>query len=244
MNTAVSSKSSPPVEIGVVRTGIANLASVFAGLKRVGGEPRIIETPGEVERVPLLVLPGVGAFGPAMARLRECGLVEPLIERFRAGRPMLVICLGLQLLCEESEESPGVKGLGVLPAKVTRFRGEGVCVPQLGWNRVCVRPCSAAGVARSRVFEDGYAYFANSYRVDLFTPSDPSASLLVAEHGTGRGGEFVAGIELAEGRIAACQLHPELSGAWGLAMLRRWIDVSTLPLATARRAVPPGATTC
>lgn len=228
----------------MIRTGSANLASVFAGLRRAGESfaggvsPRIIETADDVERLPLVVLPGVGAFGPAMARLRECGLVGPLIERFKSGRPMLVICLGWQLLCEESEESPGVRGLSVVPAKVTRFVASGgreragethVRVPQLGWNRVRVE--SGEGVA-PRVLRDGYAYFANSYKVDPFVPSgviggEGGASVLTAEHGTGGSAKFVAGMELAEGRIVCCQLHPELSGEWGLSLLRGWISAST-----------------
>lgn len=196
----------PPPEVLVVRTGTANLASVCAGLRRAGAEPRLTESPADAAAAARLVLPGVGAFGPALARLRECGLVEVLAERIRAGRPTLAVCLGLQLLCEQSEESPGARGLGIVPGRVMRFP-ESVRVPQLGWNLV-----QAGGDCR--LLTSGYAYFANSYRL----PAAPDGwAAAEAEHG----GRYVAGLE--RGAVLACQFHPELSGPWGLALLRRWL---------------------
>ncbi len=197
---------SASVEVVVVRTGTANLASVLAGLRRVGATPRVSDERAVVAAAERLVLPGVGAFGAAMERLTACGLVGVLTERVWTGRPTLAVCLGLQLLGTGSEESPGVPGLGVLSAAVTRF-GEGVRVPQLGWNRVLPeRGC--------RLLAEGYAYFANSYR---FTAAPPGWSAAWAEYG----GRFVAALE--RGPVLACQFHPELSGAWGLALLRRWL---------------------
>ena len=114
------------------------------------------------------MLPGVGAFGPAMQALRRRGLVEPLIERIRRDQPTLAVCLGLQLLCESSEESPGEMGLGVIRERIGRF-GPKVRVPQFGWNSV------AAGKS-CRYLRDGYAYFANSYRL-ANTPDGWSAAL-------------------------------------------------------------------
>ncbi|MBN2446172.1 MAG: imidazole glycerol phosphate synthase subunit HisH, partial [Phycisphaerae bacterium] len=89
-------------EVMVVRTGTANLASVCAGLRRVGAKPRITESPRDVADARRVVLPGVGAFGATMECLRQCGLVDVLTERFNAGRPTLAVCLGMQLLCESS----------------------------------------------------------------------------------------------------------------------------------------------
>jgi imidazole glycerol-phosphate synthase subunit HisH len=191
----------------VVRTGTANLASILAGLRRAGADPTVSEDLADVRAAEWLVLPGVGAFGPAMQQLAEHNLIAVLAERVRVGRPTLAVCLGLQLLAESSDESPGVAGLGVLPAHVMRFP-DTVRVPQIGWNEVEAGP--AAVLQRS-----GYAYFANSYRL-VEPPAGWSAAF--AEHG----GRFVAALE--RGAVLACQFHPELSGQWGLNLLRRWLQ--------------------
>ena len=204
-------------EVLIARTGTANLASVIAGLRRIGASPRVTEDADEVRTAPRVVLPGVGAFGAAMEKLRAGGLDRALAERIRAGRPTLAVCLGLQLLCDASDETPGVPGLGVAPGRITRF-ADTVRVPQLGWNYVQ----SAGG---SPLLESGYAYFANSYKLAA-PPAGWSAAY--SDHG----GRFVAA--LARGPVLACQFHPELSGPWGLEWLRRWVDA---PRATAVSAV-------
>lgn len=192
----------------VVRTGIANTASVLAALARVGAAAELTDDRGAIEQASLAVLPGVGSFGAGMEGLKTAGLVEVLRRRLTEGRPTLCVCLGMQLLFEESEESPGVRGLGVVQGRIGRFDGD-VRVPQLGWNRV-----EAPGAAR--FLTDGYAYFANSYRASE-APAGWSAA--TSEHG----GRFVAAME--RGNVLACQFHPELSGTWGLALIKRWIDV-------------------
>lgn len=195
----------PPVV--VVRTGTANIASIVAGLERAGAAPAVTEDAAAVAAAERVVLPGVGTFGAAMERVAADGLVGPLRERIAAGRRTLCICVGLQLLAEESEESPGVRGLGVVPGTVRRFRGERLRVPQLGWNRVAADP-------GCRLLADGHAYFANSYRL-----IDPPEGWQVAR--ADYAGPFVAGFE--RGAVLACQFHPELSGQWGIALLGRWL---------------------
>jgi imidazole glycerol phosphate synthase glutamine amidotransferase subunit len=194
-------------EVVVVRTGTANLASVLAAFRRLGTRPRLSEEPCDVESGELVVLPGVGTLAAAMDRLGARGLVEPLVERLLAGRATMAICLGLQLLCRESEESPDRPGLGVVPAKIGRF-SSAVRVPQFGWNKV--EPESGC-----RFVEPGYAYFANSFRL-----AEPVAGwkAATADHG----GPFVAALE--KDRILACQFHPELSGKWGLDLIDRWLN--------------------
>ena len=194
------------MEVVVVRTGTANIASVLAGLRRAGAEARVSSDPRDVETARRAVLPGVGTVSAAMQRIDGAGLAGPLRQRILDGRPTLCVCLGLQLLASGSEESPDVLALGIVPGRVTRFTG-GVRVPQLGWNRI------EAGEG-CRLLEDGHAYFANSYKLDE-TPEGWCAA--TADHG----GRFVAAME--RGSVLACQFHPELSGAWGLDLIRRWL---------------------
>jgi imidazole glycerol phosphate synthase glutamine amidotransferase subunit len=190
----------------VVPTGTANLASVLAAFRRLGARPELAREPGDVADASRLVLPGVGSFGAAMGALDGTGMREAIVERVATGRPTLAICVGMQLLAESSEESPDVVGLGVVQAGIARF-GPGLRVPQLGWNRV------VAGDG-CRFLEDGWAYFANSYRLADLPDGWNGAT-------SDYGGGFVSGLE--SGDILACQFHPELSGAWGSAVLARWL---------------------
>ncbi|TVQ92559.1 MAG: imidazole glycerol phosphate synthase subunit HisH [Deltaproteobacteria bacterium] len=193
----------------VVPTGTANLASVLAGLRRAGLEPELSVDPAAIAAAPIVVLPGVGHFKPAIEGLREAGLVQPLRDRVRAEKPLLAICLGLQVLAEGSDEAPGVEGLGVLPGHVRRFP-EGVRCPHLGWTYV-------QAPEHSRLLRSGFANFAHSYRLSV-APAGWHAA--IADHE----GPFVAAVE--RGPILACQLHPELSGQWGADLLARWVALS------------------
>ncbi len=193
-------------DVTVVPTGTANMASVAAAFRRLGNDLRPAETPEEIRVADQLVLPGVGAFSAAMGRIDEQEWRGSLVERVSAGRPTLAICLGMQLLCEKSEESPGVLGLGIIPETITRFPGD-LLVPQLGWN--LVTPDS-----RCRFLTPGWAYFANSYKLASVSNGWMSAR-------TGYGGEFVSAME--RGDVLACQFHPELSGEWGSDLLARWL---------------------
>jgi imidazole glycerol phosphate synthase glutamine amidotransferase subunit len=194
-------------EVVVVRTGTANLASMVAGLRRAGARPRVSDDPADVSAARLLVLPGVGTLAAVMECLEADGRAARLRERVLARRPLLAVCLGLQLLCEGSEESPGVAGIAAVTGRATRFPA-GVRVPQLGWNRVEAGPGPG-------LLESGHYYFANSYRMDR-VPAGWSAAM--ADHG----GWFVAAFE--DGPVLACQFHPELSGAAGIGLFARWID--------------------
>ena len=189
----------------VVPTGAANLASVCAGLRRAGAAPRIARDPGEVGGAERVVLPGVGAFGEAMARLRSGGWDEALRDRVGADRPLLAVCLGLQLLAATSEEGPGVAGLSVFDMEVAALDGP-VRVPHMGWNRV--EPDGGS------LLRPGFAYFAHGFAV-----ARPPAGTIVSW--TEYGGRRVAALE--RGAILGCQFHPELSGAWGRDLLARWV---------------------
>lgn len=195
--------------VALIDTGVANIASLRAAFVRLGAEPTLTRDPEAVRAADHVVLPGVGAFGAGMARLRALGLVEPIRARVAEGRPLLAVCLGLQLLAEASEESPGEAGLGVVGGRVTRFPGS-VRVPQFGWNEV--RPDPGASL-----LQPGFAYFANSYRL---AEAPPDYAVAWAEHGD----PFVAALE--RGPLLACQFHPELSSAWGQALLGRWLEAT------------------
>lgn len=193
----------------VVATGTANTASVLAGLRRAGGAPYLSDDAGAIEDARVLVLPGVGTLRAAMAGLAARGLVDALARRVRAGRATLAVCLGLQLLCEESEESPGASGLGVVAARIERLAGA-VRVPHMGWNEVA----PAGDPPVPGLVEPGFAYFANSYRLATAPPGWRASFV-------DYGGRWVAALE--RGDVLACQFHPELSGGWGTALLARWI---------------------
>jgi imidazole glycerol phosphate synthase glutamine amidotransferase subunit len=194
-------------KVQVVRTGTANMASVAAALRRIGAEPVITEDRRDVINAKRLVLPGVGTLGASMERIVAAGLAGPLRERVLKGRPTIAFCVGLQLLCESSDESPGVKALGVVPRHVGRFPAY-LAVPQFGWNKIV--PDEGAAL-----LQEGYVYFANSYRVETRPEGWVSAM-------SDYGGPFVAAFE--KGPVLACQFHPELSSTFGLKLLKRWFD--------------------
>ena len=203
----------------IVDSGVANLASVSAAFRRLGAETVVSADAAVVRDAPRLVLPGVGAFGAGMAALRSRGLDAAVRDAVAAGTPVLAICLGLQLLCEGSDESPGTTGLGVLPGTCRRLPS-GVRVPHLGWNRV-----EADGSCRLVTTMD--AAFANSYALQQAAPGCAAAW-------TTHGVRFVAALE--RGAVLACQFHPELSGAAGRDLLRRWLLGPGDPAPTPARA--------
>ena len=194
-------------EVIIVPTGTANIASVLAAFRRLGAAPRVSEDGAAVAAASHVMLPGVGAFGASMARLVELGLDGVLRERIVADRPSMAICVGHQLLFATSGESPSARGLGIVPEHVGRFE-DNVRVPQFGWNAV------EAG-EDANLIEDGWAYFANSYRAT----EAPGWTVAWATHG----GRYVAAME--RGNVVTCQFHPELSGAYGEALLARFLDL-------------------
>lgn len=221
-------------QVAVIRTGTANLASVLAALRREGVAPVLVSTPAVLEDFEAAVLPGVGAFGAAMAALKASGMDRAIVAHVQAGRALLAICLGLQVLFEASEESAGVAGLGIVPGLITRF-GAGPRVPQMGWNLVTPVTANASGqgddgAAGESIIEPGYAYFANSYCARSVPQGWRYAT---SEHGE----SFVAVMQ--RGRVAACQFHPELSGEWGRRLMVRWLGLAGMSRCEREREVAP-----
>ncbi len=210
------------ISVALAPTGVANLASVLAALRRAGAAPFIAADPDELACSPFALVPGVGSFGSAMDTLRSSGMDEAIKNRITRRAPTMGICAGMQVFFESSEESPGAAGLAVVPGRFGRFPSS-VPVPQLGWNRVTPdSKGSSEGMIRP-----GWAYFANSYRI-LDAPEGFLASRAVY------GDEFIAALE-SEIRSSSgggpalllCQFHPELSGPWGLGLYKRWLGVDS-----------------
>ena len=200
--------------IGVIDYGIGNLGSVANALAFLGAPARVLKGPDEMAACRALILPGVGAFGDCMANLRQWGYVEPLRAWMAADKPLLGICLGLQMLCESSEESPGVEGFGVVPSPVVKFAGgPGLKVPQIGWNRVRRAPGRPECPLFRDVPDGTYFYFVHSYYLPGAAGWDAGL--------TDYGGEYASAVW--RGRTAAVQFHPEMSQQAGLRMLGNFV---------------------
>jgi glutamine amidotransferase len=206
--------------VAVVDYGAGNLRSVAKALLRSDLAPEVTCEAEAVRRADAVVLPGVGAFADAAASLRAKGLDEAVLDAIEAGRPYLGLCLGLQLLFEESDEHGRTPGLAVLPGRVSRFpdcdpAGRRLRVPHIGWNEVRfsgIHPLLAELPAR-----DIY-YFVHSYRA---VPARPEDAVGVTDYG----GEFAAAV--ARGNVFAVQFHPEKSQTAGRRLLdgfRAWVQ--------------------
>lgn len=198
--------------IAVLDYGIGNLRSAQKALQHVGADARLTADAGLIREADAVVLPGVGAFGACMKALRSSGLDELAIESATGNRPFLGICVGMQLLYEGSDESPGVAGLGVLPG-VLRLLPDTVKRPQMQWNRLSVdRPSALFATVDDPV----WVYFVHSYAAD----ADAPFVVATCEYG----GSVAAAVE--RGSLWATQFHPEKSGGTGLEMLGAFVDVA------------------
>lgn len=198
--------------IAVLDYGIGNLRSAQKALQHVGADARLTADAGLIRDADAVVLPGVGAFGACMKALRSSGLDELAIESATGNRPFLGICVGMQLLYEGSDESPGVAGLGVLPG-VLRLLPDTVKRPQMQWNRLSVdRPSALFATVDDPV----WVYFVHSYAAD----ADAPFVVATCEYG----GPVAAAVE--RGSLWATQFHPEKSGGTGLEMLGAFVDVA------------------
>jgi len=195
--------------IVIVDYGMGNLHSVRKAFASVGEDVAISSRPEDVARAERVILPGVGAFGDAMQRLEATGLAEACRAAARAGKPMLGICLGMQLMFDASEEDPGVPGLGIFSGTVRQIIAPGLKVPHMGWNALKVRS-GGAGSLFTGLPENPFVYFVHSYHP---VPVDPDLITATAEYG----GEITAAV--GRENVAAVQFHPEKSGAVGLKIL-------------------------
>jgi len=217
-------------QTAVIDIGYGNLRSVEKALAKVGGNPVVTADPEVVARAARVVVPGQGAFSDCVTALSRGGMEQALREFIATGRPYLGICLGLQVLYDESEEHGPARGLGLLPGRVIRFDPRPAVanadaagaapvlkIPHMGWNQVFVPPSAEArpdpllqGIAPGSHF-----YFVHSYYV---VPEDPDTIALTCEYGV----EFTAAVR--KDNLFACQFHPEKSQALGLRLLANFVE--------------------
>jgi glutamine amidotransferase len=201
------------MSVTVVAYGLGNLGSVMNMLRRIGADPRLASTPEEIEASDRLLVPGIGAFDAGMTLLRDAGLVEPIRACAASGRPILGICLGMQLLLDSSEEGTE-PGIGLIPGSSRRFDGSnGLRVPHVGWNTLTpTRPDPlVAGLTDESRF-----YFVHSYHV---VPVSPADSLTVTEYGA----PFTSMVRA--GNVMGAQYHPEKSHAFGMHILSNFSNL-------------------
>lgn len=198
--------------IAIIDYDAGNIMSVKKAMEYLGQESIITRDKDILLAAEKVILPGVGAFGDAMKRIRSYDLEGVIKEIAGKGVPFLGICLGLQLMFDESEESPGVKGLSLLPGKIVKFtKTDDIKVPQIGWN-------SLSFPKKSKLFsgieEDSYVYFVHSYYLEAENKDDVAAR---SDYG------IVYDAAVERGNIMACQFHPEKSSDVGLKILENFV---------------------
>ena len=200
--------------IAIIDYDAGNIKSVEKALQYLGQETVVSRDPQVLLKADKVILPGVGSFGDAMENLKKYGLVPVIHEIVEKGTPFLGICLGLQLLFESSDETPGVEGLGILKGKILRIPpSPGLKIPHMGWNSIDIKE-------DSRLFEgidrQSYMYFVHSYYLKARNPEDVAATTWYST-------DIHAAVE--HDNIFACQFHPEKSSELGLRILKNFADL-------------------
>ena len=200
--------------VAIIDYDAGNIKSVEKSLLHLGEEVIITRDREQILNSDKVILPGVGAFGDAMEKLRSYGLDKVIYEVVERKIPFLGICLGLQLLFEKSDETPGVKGLGILPGEILRIPDkEGIKIPHMGWNSVKIKE-------NARIFkdvpQDSYVYFVHSYYLKAGREEDVAAT---TEYST----LIHAAVE--HDNVFACQFHPEKSSEIGLKILKNFVEL-------------------
>ncbi len=203
------------VNVAVIDYDMGNLHSACKGLEKAGAVPKITYSPKEILAADAVVLPGVGAFDPAMHHIRERNLEPVIKDAIASGKPFLGICVGLQLLFDGSEEGTE-KGLGIVPGMVRRFRSEpGITIPQMGWNQLELIQNQLC--LWENLPANPYLYFVHSYYVD---PIDKSMNAGTVTHGTQK-----VTAAIAKDNLMAVQFHPEKSADNGLKILSNFVTL-------------------
>ena len=200
--------------VAIIDYDAGNIRSVEKAVRYLGKEVTVTSEPEEILAADRVILPGVGAFGDAMKRLHAMGLVEVIRQAADRGTPFLGICLGLQLLFEKSEESPGVPGLGLLQGEILRLPElPGLKVPHIGWNSL---KYPNPGRLFRGIPEDSYVYFVHSYYLKA---QDEGIVTATTEYGT------LVHASVESGNLFACHFHPEKSSETGLTILENFLSI-------------------
>mgnify|MGYP000413354551 CR=1 FL=1 len=200
--------------IAIIDYGAGNLHSVKNALDFLNAESIVTGDSETILNADKVILPGVGAFGDAMKCLEKSGLVETVKAVAKSGKPLLGICLGLHLMFEESDETPGVKGLGIFKGKIVKIpEKDGLKIPHMGWNSIQINPASRL---LKGIEEGAYVYFVHSYYLQAENEADVAATT-----------DYVVNIHAAaeHENIFATQFHPEKSGEIGLRILKNFIEL-------------------
>lgn len=203
------------LNIAIIDYGVGNLRNVQKAFEHIGVSATVTSEVQALRLADGLVLPGVGAFGDGMDSLHAMGLVEPLRQEARTGKPLLGICLGLQLLFEKSEEMGQHEGLGLLAGDVVRF-GDELKVPHIGWNQLDAVSGQASSPLLRDIADHSYAYFVHSFHA---VPADRSCVLTTTDYGI----DFVSIV--GQGNVYGAQFHPEKSQNTGLKLLRNYARI-------------------
>jgi glutamine amidotransferase len=214
-------------ELVIVDYGVGNLRNVYKAVEAAGGQARVVNKPGALRAAAGVILPGVGAFGDAAANLRAAGFEEPLLEEAGAGKPLLGICVGMQLLFDESEEAAALlhkerhAGLGLIPGRVLRFPpnmtgadGKPLKVPAIGWNQL---RHDGSDPLLEGIDDGAFAYFVHSY---YCRPDDGRATIASTDYG------IAYCSVVRSGYLWGIQCHPEKSQQVGLGILRNFVAIA------------------
>ena len=200
--------------LGIIDYDAGNIRSVEKALSYLGEKTVVSRDPDILKSVDKVILPGVGSFGQAMENLHRYELVPVIRDMIENGKPFLGICLGLQLLFESSEESPGAEGLGILKGKILKIPSSpGLKIPHMGWNSLQLQN---NGRLFRNIPQDTYVYFVHSYYLQAQEPE-------IVKAVTGYGTEIHASVE--KDNVFACQFHPEKSGKYGLEILKNFAEL-------------------
>ena len=203
--------------VAIIDDDAGNISSVEKAILALGGQVKVTREREEILSADHIILPGVGAFGDAMEKLHRYGLVDVITEAVMRNIPFLGICLGLQLLFESSEESEGVKGLGILSGKIRRLpESEGLKIPHIGWNSL---QYPNAGRLFEGIAEGAYVYFVHSYYLEADQPKIVTAATEYAAY-------IHASVE--QGNVFACQFHPEKSSDVGMQILKNFMRITAI----------------
>lgn len=201
--------------IAIIDYGAGNIQSVYKALKFIGADCKVTSDKDEILNADGAILPGVGSFGDAMDTMTKRGIKDTIIEYTKSGKPFLGICLGLQLLFPESEETPGVKGLDIFKGTITKIPNQNrtLKIPHMGWNNISIKQKN--GIFKD-IEGDPYVYFVHSFYLKA---QDKDIVAATTQYGV----EIDAAVQ--KGNIIATQFHPEKSGEVGLKMLKNFVEM-------------------